>query len=122
MTSSPSTVHALYNAIFLNGCPICSAGVLAAAVTVEDCSLELLAVLHLQLLNGTDAQFLLHVAVHSNGKNLAIEAIKYGGDVQLAVIALDLGNIGMVLSIIVDTISQKIYKPASIYYSTYSLR
>ena len=28
----------------------------------------------------------------------------------------------MVLSIIVDTISQKIYKPASIYYSTYSLR
>ena len=29
---------------------------------------------------------------------------------------------GMVLSIIVDTISQKIYKPASIYYSTYSLR
>ena len=28
----------------------------------------------------------------------------------------------MVLSITVDTISQKIYKPASIYYSTYSLR
>ena len=28
----------------------------------------------------------------------------------------------MVLSIIVDTFSQKIYKPASIYYSTYSLR
>lgn len=28
----------------------------------------------------------------------------------------------MVLSIIVDTISQKIYKPANIYYSTYSLR
>ena len=28
----------------------------------------------------------------------------------------------LVLSIIVDTISQKIYKPASIYYSTYSLR
>ena len=28
----------------------------------------------------------------------------------------------VVLSIIVDTISQKIYKPASIYYSTYSLR
>ena len=26
------------------------------------------------------------------------------------------------LSIIVDTISQKIYKPANIYYSTYSLR
>ena len=29
---------------------------------------------------------------------------------------------GVVLSIIVDTFSQKIYKPASIYYSTYSLR
>lgn len=28
----------------------------------------------------------------------------------------------VVLSIIVDTFSQKIYKPASIYYSTYSLR
>lgn len=28
----------------------------------------------------------------------------------------------LVLSIIVDTISQKIYKPANIYYSTYSLR
>ena len=28
----------------------------------------------------------------------------------------------VVLSIIVDTISQKIYKPANIYYSTYSLR
>ena len=28
----------------------------------------------------------------------------------------------MVLSITVDTISQKIYKPANIYYSTYSLR
>ena len=29
---------------------------------------------------------------------------------------------GVVLSITVDTISQKIYKPANIYYSTYSLR
>ena len=28
----------------------------------------------------------------------------------------------VVLSITVDTISQKIYKPANIYYSTYSLR
>ena len=28
----------------------------------------------------------------------------------------------VVLSIIVDTFSQKIYKPTSIYYSTYSLR
>ena len=30
--------------------------------------------------------------------------------------------VGVVLSITVDIISQKIYKPASIYYSTYSLR
>ena len=30
--------------------------------------------------------------------------------------------INLVLSIIVDTISLKIYKPANIYYSTYSLR
>ena len=34
----------------------------------------------------------------------------------------EIQNEDLVLSIIVDTISQKIYKPASIYYSTYSLR
>ena len=33
-----------------------------------------------------------------------------------------LSTVRVVLSIIVDTISQKIYKPANIYYSTYSLR
>ena len=35
---------------------------------------------------------------------------------------IEVSFIRLVLSIIVDTISQKIYKPASIYYSTYSLR
>ena len=40
MASSSRTVHALYNAVFLNDCPICSTGVLAAAVGMHNGSAD----------------------------------------------------------------------------------
>ena len=55
--------EALLQSGVLQRIPESFAGVLAAAVAVEDCSLELLTVLRHQLLYGTDAQFLFHVAV-----------------------------------------------------------
>ena len=36
MASSSRTVHALHNAIFFNDCPICSTGILAAAVGMHN--------------------------------------------------------------------------------------
>ena len=50
--------EALLQSGILQRIPEGFAGVLAASVAVEDRSLELLAVLHHQLLYGTDAQFL----------------------------------------------------------------
>ena len=41
MTSFSRTVHTLHNAIFLNDCPICSTGILAAAVGMHNGSANL---------------------------------------------------------------------------------
>jgi len=59
------------------------AGILAASIAMEDCSVQLLSVLHFKFLYGTDVQFLFHVVVHSNGKDLAVEAIKYCGNIAV---------------------------------------
>lgn len=72
----------------------CFAGILTSSVAVKDCAAELFSILHFKLLYGSDAKLLLHIAVHCNGKDLTVVAIENRRQIQLAVITLDLGNVG----------------------------
>ena len=73
-----------------------SAGVLAATVGVQDRVADREA--SGGSLERVNAQLLAHIARHAQGENLAIEAIHDRRDIELAVGALDLGNVGQQLS------------------------
>ena len=96
MTSTAVTVHALDYAISSYDITVFGACVLAATVGVQDRVADREA--SGGSLERVNAQLLAHIARHAQGENLAIEAIHDRRDIELAVGALDLGNVGQQLS------------------------
>ena len=75
MTSSPGTVHTLHNAIFLNDCPICSTGILAAAVGMHNGSADFRET-QIRMVQCFTAQFGTHMIRHCQTYWQQIVAVK----------------------------------------------
>ena len=89
----PGAAEALYKPRIFQNCPECLTGILASSVTVKDGYFELLAVLQFKFLNGSDTKLFLHIAIHSNRKDLAVVTIENCRKIQLSVIALYLCDV-----------------------------
>ena len=92
MTSSPGTVHTLHNAIFLNDCPICSTGILAAAVGMHNGSADFRET-QIRMVQCFTAQFGTHMVCHGKTIWHQIIAIKNRRNIQLSVFCLDFSNV-----------------------------
>ena len=62
---------------------------------MENHAVELfLSVLQLKFFHGSDAEFLLHMAVHRDRQYFTVVAIQHSGYIQFAITALNFGDIG----------------------------
>ena len=75
MASSSRTVHALHNAVFLNDCPICSTGVLAATVGMHNGSADFRKP-QIRMFQRFTAQFRTHMICHRQTHWQQIVAVK----------------------------------------------